>query len=117
MDSKNIIKRILYYMNPRQIAPKMVKLWLFWILFWIATSNRLSPLCFLPFLLAVFRGTNSLCPAKALGKITQGGETQDLGDEGERMVGLPQQEPALLHPAGNKVVNRGGAELPAEGVG
>ena len=35
MDSKNIIKRILYYMNPRQIAPKMVKLWLFWILFWI----------------------------------------------------------------------------------
>ena len=25
MDSKNIFKRILYYMNPKHIEPKMVK--------------------------------------------------------------------------------------------
>lgn len=35
MDSKNIFKRILYYMNPKHIEPKMVKLWAFWIVFWV----------------------------------------------------------------------------------
>ena len=36
MESSNILKRICYYMNPKNIEPKMVKLWAFWIIFWIA---------------------------------------------------------------------------------
>ncbi|MCI5624221.1 MULTISPECIES: Na+/H+ antiporter NhaC family protein [Anaerostipes] len=32
MSEKNIIKRILYYMNPKQIDPKMVKLWSFYLI-------------------------------------------------------------------------------------
>lgn len=35
MESSNILKRICYYMNPKHIEPKMVKLWIFWIIFWI----------------------------------------------------------------------------------
>lgn len=35
MDSKSILKRMLYYMNPKHIDRKMVKLWAFWILFWL----------------------------------------------------------------------------------
>ena len=35
MDSKNIFKRIFYYMNPKHIELKMVKLWAFWIVFWV----------------------------------------------------------------------------------
>ncbi len=35
MDSKNIFKRIFYYMNLKHIEPKMVKLWAFWIVFWV----------------------------------------------------------------------------------
>lgn len=33
MSEKNVLKRILYYMNPKRIAPKMIKLWVFWIIF------------------------------------------------------------------------------------
>lgn len=36
MESSNIIKRIVYYMNPKHIDSKMVKLWCVWIIFWIA---------------------------------------------------------------------------------
>ncbi len=30
-NSKNILKRIIHYMNPKQIEPKMVKLWIFFL--------------------------------------------------------------------------------------
>ncbi|MCD7826216.1 MAG: hypothetical protein LUH14_09695 [Clostridiaceae bacterium] len=33
MSEKNIFYRIAHYMNPRNISPKMVKLWAFWIVF------------------------------------------------------------------------------------
>lgn len=33
MESKNIFKRIVYYMNPKRVNPTMVKLWIFWIIF------------------------------------------------------------------------------------
>lgn len=33
MSEKNIFKRMAYYMNPKRIDSKMVKLWIFWILF------------------------------------------------------------------------------------
>ena len=33
MSEKNVLKRILYYMNPKRIDPKMIKLWAFWIIF------------------------------------------------------------------------------------
>lgn len=33
MNSANIFKRIFYYMNPKRIDSKMVRLWIFWIVF------------------------------------------------------------------------------------
>ena len=33
MKEKSILRRIFHYMNPKRIDPKMVKLWIFWILF------------------------------------------------------------------------------------
>ena len=33
MKEKSILWRIFHYMNPKRIDPKMVKLWIFWILF------------------------------------------------------------------------------------
>lgn len=33
MSESNILKRIFYYMNPKRIEPKMVKLWSFWLIF------------------------------------------------------------------------------------
>lgn len=33
MNEANILKRIVYYMNPKHIDSKMVKLWIFWIIF------------------------------------------------------------------------------------
>ena len=75
------------------------------------------PLWFFPVLIAVFRGTDSLYPAEALGEVAQGGEPQDLGDEGEGMVCFPQKEAALIYPPGDQVVDGRGAEFPAEGVG
>ena len=33
MSDANILKRIVYYMNPKRIEPKMVKLWAFWLVF------------------------------------------------------------------------------------
>ena len=56
-------------------------------------------------------------PAEALGEIAWGRKTQHLGNEGEIMIGLPQKEAALLHTAGDEIVNRGGTKLLAEGVG
>lgn len=33
MNQRSIIKRIIYAMNPKNISPKMVRLWIFWIIF------------------------------------------------------------------------------------
>lgn len=33
MNEKSILKRVIHYMNPKHIEPKMVKLWIFWLIF------------------------------------------------------------------------------------
>ena len=65
----------------------------------------------------VLQGADALHPAEALGKVAQGGKTQNLGDEGQGVVRLPEEKAALLNAAGDQVVDGGHAELPAEGVG
>lgn len=66
---------------------------------------------------AVFHGADSLDPAEALGEIAQRGEAQNLGDEGEGVVCLPQEKAALFNTAGDQIADGRGAEFPAKGVG
>lgn len=47
-------------------------------------------------LFSVLQRTDALRPAEALGEVAQGREAQNLGDLGQGVVGLRQQEPALL---------------------
>ena len=65
----------------------------------------------------ILQGADALHPAKALGEVTQGGKAQDLGDEREGMVCLPEKKTAFFKSAGDQAVNGRHAELPAEGVG
>ena len=58
--------------------------------------RRLRQIRSLPRPLPVLHGADALYPPEALGEIAQGGEAQDFGDEGEGVVRLPQEEPALL---------------------
>ena len=72
--------------------------------------------CRLPVELAVLHRADALHPAEALGEVAQGGEPQHLGDQGQWVVGLPQEEPALRHAPGDQVADGGGVELLPEGV-
>lgn len=54
MNSSNIFKRIVYYMNPKRMEPKRRNVWIFWIIFNIGLYLlpndvvRGSILCLLP---------------------------------------------------------------------
>ena len=68
-------------------------------------------------LFPVFQRADALHPAKALGKVAQGGKAKNLRNKRAGVVGLPKKKTALLNAAGDEVVDRRGAEFPAEGVG
>ena len=54
-------------------------------------------------LAAVFHRIDSLHQTEALGEVTGRGGAQHLGNKGEGMVGLTQEEAALGHPSGDKI--------------
>ena len=63
--------------------------------------SELTSLRFFSVLLAVFRGADPLHPMEGLGEVAQRGEAQNFGNQGQGVVGLSQEEAALLHPAGD----------------
>lgn len=54
---------------------------------------------------AVLHGTDPLHSAEALGEVAGRGKAQHLGDEGEGVVGFPQEEAALFYPTGDEIVD------------